>query len=333
MSLLVSFCLRFLERCEDLCGRDPRAALPAARVATLLAQKIPKQACQGISGWCSLQLHTLAVAAHAQRSVSDFAGAEATCRVARFLFAEDADDLARADLLARLASLRQDQRRFQDAERHLSSVIGIYDRLGRHHLKGCALVDRGVLSMRANRLWQAAADLYQALSLIDRERSPRYYYSAAHHLAVAMADDREASPSEALHWLRYAQRINQEAESSLSQLKLLWAEGRILEKQGLLTQAEHYLQTVRIRLLEHRTLGDYALASLDLAGIYLKQSRIRQVRTLAGELFPIFRQLAGDRDALDGLERFHRAAISEALSLEILRSVKSIMRSRTRPVI
>ncbi len=328
----VSFCLRYLERCEDLCGRDPRSAVPAARVATMLAQKIPKQACAGIGGWCSLQTHSLAVAANALRSASDFDGAEATCRVARFLFADHADDLARADLLQRLASLRQDQCRFGDAERHLTSVIGICQRLGRNHLGGCALVDRGLLSMHSGRLWQATGDFFQALSLVDRERSPRYHYSAAHHLAIAMAEDREANPSEALHWLRYAQRINQDAESSLSQLKLLWAEGRILEKKDMLTQAEHYLQTVRTRLLEHSSLDEYALASLDLAGIYLKQSRTRQVRTLAGELFPIFHRLRGDRDALNGLKRFHRAAVSEALSLEVLRPVKAILRSRTRPV-
>ena len=101
----------------------------------------------------------------------------------------------------------------------------------------------------------------------------------------------------------------------------------------MLTAAEHYLQTVRVRLLEHRTVGDYALASLDLAGVYLKQSRTRRVRALAGELFPLFHRLRNDRVALDGLKRFHRAAIAEALSPEILRAVKAIMRSRTRALV
>ena len=170
------------------------------------------------------------------------------------------------------------------------------------------------------------------MSLIDRQRGPREYYSAAHHLALALAEDHEANPVEALYWLRYAQRINQQPESSFSQIKLLWAEGRILEKQGMLSEAEHFLQTVRLRLREHRSLGDYALASLDLAGIYLKQSRPREVRMLAGELFPVFHQLQGDRAALEGLKRFHRAAIAEALSLEVLRSIKGILKGRVRPV-
>ena len=329
----LAFCLRYLESCEELRRRDPQAGLQAAKVATALAQKISKSDCEGLQGWCSLQVHALAVAANAQRSVSDFAAAEATCKVASFLFADGADDLARADLLQRLACLRRDQRLFDQAERHVTTVIGIYKELRKHHLWGCALVDRGVLRIRSNQPWKAAGDLFEALSLIDRQQSPSYYYSAAHNLALALADDRESNPIEALYWLRYAQQINEQPESSFSQIKLLWAEGRIMEKQGMLSQAEHYLQTVRLRLLEHRTLGDYALASLDLAGIYLKQSRPREIRTLAGELFPIFHQLRGDRDALAGLKRFHRAAIAEALTLEVLRSIKCVLRARAQPMV
>jgi len=328
-----AFCRRYLQLCEDLRCRDPQAGLLTARVATALAQRVPKQECEGVQGWCSLQVQALAVAANAQRSVSDFAAAEATCRVASFLFADDADDLARADLLRQLVRLRRDQRRFEEAERHADAVVEIYEALGQHHLWGCALVERGVLSLCTNEPWKAAADLFEAMSLIDRQQSPRQYYSAAHHLALALADDHEANPVEALYWLRYAQRINQQPESSFSQIKLLWAEGRILEKQGMLSEAEHFLQTVRLRLREDKTLGDYALASLDLAGIYLKQSRPREVRTLAGELFPIFRRLRGDPDALDGLKRFHRAAIAEALSLEVLRSVKGILKGRIQPTV
>ena len=130
-----------------------------------------------------------------------------------------------------------------------------------------------------------------------------------------------------------SRRFNSQPESSLSQIKLLWAEGRILEKQGMLSEAEPFLQTVRQRLREQRKVGDYVLASLDLAGVYLKQCRPREVRMLAGELFPVFRSLRRDRDALEGLKRFHRAAIAEDLDLEVLRSIKAILRSRVQPII
>ena len=38
--------------------------------------------------------------------------------------------------------------------------------------------------------------------------------------------------------------------------------------------------------------------------------------------------LGEDHDALEGLRQFHRAAIAEALTLEILRSVKGILKAR-----
>ncbi|MEM7584791.1 MAG: hypothetical protein AAF560_15475 [Acidobacteriota bacterium] len=328
----LAFCLAFLERCHEIRRCDPQAGLIVSRAATSLAQKIPKKECGGLQSWCSLQVHALVVAANAQRSVSDFSGAEATCQIAQFLYLDEADPLAHADLLQSLLYLRRDQRRFDQAERYASRAIEIYKELRHHHLWGCALVDRGVLAIRSNQPFKAATDLFEAMSLIDRQQSPAYYYLAAHNLAVALADDRESNPIEALYWLRYAQQINEEPESSFSQIKLLWAEGRILEKQGMLSEAEHFLQTVRLRLLEHRTLSDYALASLDLAGVYLKQSRNQDVRTLAAELLPIFQQLRTDRDAVAGLRLFHRRAITEALSLEVLSSIKRVLRARARPM-
>ncbi len=325
-----AFCLRYLEHCEDLRCRHPRAGLRAARIAPALAQRIPKRDCQGTRGWCSLQVRALAVVAAAQRSAFDDSGAEATFRVANFLFVEDADEPARAELLRQLAALRRDQRRFAEAERHADAAVRIYRQLGRHHLWGCALVDRGVVAICSDRPWKAMGDLLEALTLIERRESPRYYYSAAHHLVTALADDEGSNPLEALYWLRFAQRINDQPESSLSQIRLLWLEGRLLEKQGMLTESEHFLQTVRPRLLEHRTSRDYAMATLDLAGIYLKQERRQEVTMLAGELFPTFHQLRHDRDAVEGLKRFHRAASTEEeLSLELVSSIRSILRART----
>ena len=71
-----AFCLRYLERCEDLRCEDPRAGLAAARVAPALAQKVSREDCRGERAWCSLQVHAHAVAANAYRSVSDYETAE-----------------------------------------------------------------------------------------------------------------------------------------------------------------------------------------------------------------------------------------------------------------
>lgn len=321
-----AFLLRYLAACGR---RSPRGALRAARIGLALAQQLPRRLASPYR-WCSLQVHALAAIADAHLALDDPAGAAGALRVARLVFLGGADRLARADLLQREARLHRVRYRPGDAERCLDEVIAIYRPLRQHHAWGCALVDRGIVRIDASQPWQAASDLYEAVTLVDRKRSARYYYGAAHHLAVALADDPEASPAEALHWLRYAQRINRQPASSFSQLKLLWAEGRILERRGMLEAAEHFLQTVRARLLEHDSAGDYTLASLDLAGIYLKQDRPRKVRTLAAELGPVLGKLAGDREAVSRLVDFHRVARREALDLELLRAVKGVFKTRTR---
>ncbi len=323
-----AFCNHYLDRCEDIWFQDPQAGLEMAKAGLALTEQIAKQDCRDARSWCSLQVRALGILGSAHRTVCDFAHAEACFRVARFFFADDADDLTRANLFQRMVYLRRDQRRFGEAEHLANAAIDLYNGRKRYHLLGCALVDRGILYIYSNQSWKAVGDLFEAMSLIDREKNPRFYYSAAHNLAIALANDEGSSPYEALYWLKYARRLNDQPESSFTQVKLLWAEGRILKKQGEMAAAEHFLQTVRLRLLEHRTIADYALASLDLAEIYLEQGRTGQVRVLASEMYPIFRKLRTDREAFDALKLFHRAALAEALTFDLLHSVMATVRAR-----
>jgi len=324
----VTFCRLYLERCEDLRFENPQAGLRAAEVVAELAYRVPKHQCGGEAGWCSLQVRALGVVGSAHRAVCDFSTAEAVFLLATILFADDADDLACADLLQRTAYLRAAQHRFEEAEHLVDEAIDIYAQYDESHLLGCALGDRGVIFGRSRKLVFAVRDLSEALTLIDEERAPRHHYAAVHNLADALSQAETLDPEEALHWLQKAQELNQEPETSESWTKLLWTEGRIRGRLGHLRDAQEALETVRGRFRETGGALDYALVSIELAEVFFLEGRTAKVRELAGEMFPLFKALKVDPDALNALRLFHRAAFAETLTAELFRVVKKTLSCR-----
>jgi len=323
-----AFCRLYLERCEAIRFEDPKAGLRAVRIAPELAIRVPQHQCRDERGWCSLQLDALGVTGSAYRAVADLDFAEKTFLVATELFADRAGDLACARLMQRMAYLRAAQRRFEEADELVEEAIGVYQRRGERHLLGCALVDRGVIYGRSKRFELAVRDLLEALDLLEEKRDSRYHYSAIHNLTHALLNVESVDPREAMTWLRRAQELNHQPETSLSRVKLLWIEGEALARLGRFREAEEALTLAYHRLLEHGAILDAALAGIELAEICFQEGRTNEVRRLAGELFPLFQALRNDQDAFDALKLFHRAALAETLTAEVFARVKSVLKDR-----
>ena len=134
---------------------------------------------------------------NALRVNEDFAGAEAALKQARSL-----RDLGSGNPLVEIriddieASLRKDQRRWEDAEALLAKVHRKYLRLGEHHLAGRALLKRGLNVTLSGRPLEAIRHLKHALTLLDPERDPQLLAAARHDLLLALTEAgkfREAS--------------------------------------------------------------------------------------------------------------------------------------------
>jgi len=91
--------------------------------------------------------------------------------------------------------------------------------------------------------------------------------------------------------------------------------------QGRAEEAVAGLEQVRQKFADLEMPYDAALASLDLAALWLKAGRTTEVKELAIGMEAIFRAKKIDREALAALILFWEAAKREAATLELVRQV------------
>lgn len=323
-----AFCRLYLERCDALRFEDPEVGRQVAEIAPQLASRVPRHQVGGESGWCSLQIDALGVAGSAFRTVGEVDLAEQTFHVATVLFTDDADDMACARLMRRTAYLRAAQDRFAEAIELTEESIEVYRLHGESIFLGCALVDQAVVFIRAKKFELAARDLLESLDILEDDQNSSYYYSAVHNLAYALLKTEGVDPLEAIAWLSRARELNTEPVTSVSRAKLLWLEGEAWAKMGRYPEAEAAFGEACRQLWERGAPLDAGLAAVELAEIYLMQGRTDDVRRLAGELFPLFRVIQNDLEAVEALKLFHRAALADGLTSEILVRIKAVLRDR-----
>ncbi len=84
------------------------------------------------------------------------------------------------------------------------------------------------------------------------------------------------------------------------------------------------------RVFEQRGLAfDYALASMELALLLLKEGRAAEVATLAAEMVPIFQTQQVEREALAALQLFYDATKRKTATVELAqRMVKFLHRAQ-----
>ncbi len=112
-----------------------------------------------------------------------------------------------------------------------------------------------------------------------------------------------------------------EQANELDLLRLVWLEARIDAGQGRTAAAQAGLEQVRRKFADLDMSYDAALASLDLAALWLNTGRTAEVRELAIEMEAIFRAKKIHREALAALILFWEAAKREAATVELVRQV------------
>jgi hypothetical protein len=133
--------------------------------------------------------------------------------------------------------------------------------------------------------------------------------------------------------LRHLQRYAEAAEvlpkmremavplGELNQIRVLWLTARVAAGLERWEEAEAGFQQVR-REFDARDLPyEAALASLDLAVLWLEAGRTGEVRELAVEMEKVFKEKKIAREALAAVILFGEAARREAATVELARRV------------
>lgn len=230
------------------------------------------------------------------------------------------------DLLILKASLRSDQRRFDEA-------LDLLDRAaaeGDPHLAGRALVKKGFVLNVMGETERALEVLRESEGLVDPARDPRLILCIRHNILDNLS--RVGRFEEARDLLPEIQKLSRLTGTRLDRIRLRWTEGRIAAGLGRTDRARRAFLAVRREFLTRGLAFDAALVSLELAVLYLEEGKTSEVRALTGDLLEIFRSRDVHREALAALTVFHNAALLETATAELARELSSFLtRARRNP--
>ncbi|MEO6191596.1 MAG: hypothetical protein ABIS20_01185 [Thermoanaerobaculia bacterium] len=308
--------------------RDPSRAVDLALLAVEVAKRLGEwQPCEKY--WLyELRAYAFAHLASAYRISGNMREAEKAQKRADGWWKEGAASMGdilgyEPEILSLKASLRKDQRRFDDALVLLDEVVGIYlagdPETQDLHMAGSTFVLKAKTFEEMGNLEEALAFLREASPLIDPEREPRLLLCVQHNLLDYLSN--LGRPEDARAMLPKVWKLSRELGNELDMVRLTWTEGLILAALNETLPAAKLLLSARAEFISRNMGYDAALVSLNLALIYAKEGRVAAIADLAREMVPIFDAQDVHREALAALAVFHRAALHEHATAELVGKV------------
>ncbi|HEV7672564.1 MAG TPA: hypothetical protein VGS22_28940 [Thermoanaerobaculia bacterium] len=272
----------------------------------------------------------LGFAGNSHRIGGDFTAAEGAFLKARKLWPEGAppanDLISEARLLSLEASLCRDQRKFSDALARLDRALLITpDSTARARL----FLKQGSVFEQAGDFEGSIRSLEQVQNL-EPSCSDRDLMIA--RLLQAVNLDHLGRHTEALEVIPAARQLATELECESNLLRLQWLEARAWAALGREDEAIEPLERVAREFTERKQLHDAALASLELAALYLDRRRFADTRALMEPVFNSFEAMKIRREGIASLNLFAEALRQEtATAEEARRLLRALEQSRAEP--
>jgi len=319
--------------CERLCAESEKAApadagraVELAGLALRIAGLIPAP-----EAWRSrLQGYAWAHLGNARRVAGDLPGSEEAFVRGRKLWesgaAADPGLLDEGRVLDLEASLRRAQRRFPEALALHDQALAVTPAAN----QGYILLNKAAALEQSGDSGSAIEVLRQAAFRVDAQREPRLWFASRFQLAVNLCHLKRNTEAETL--LPEVRRLATQLGNESDLVRVLWLEGRIAARLERKDEAFRALSRVRQEFISRGIAYDAALASLELAVLYLEQERLGDVKVLARQMTPIFQAQGVHREALAALRLFCQAAGNETVTVEMARHlVEYLHRARHDP--
>ncbi len=259
--------------------------------------------------------------ANACRAGGDLRQAEEHFRHVRYLVRNQGvtDPLTLAQIDHLEGSLRKDQRRFQEAEELLTRSAMLFRISGDDAETARVLLKLGELSFHQGLLDRAAEIVQAALERLTPEEEPRLYLSSRHNLALYLAEAGRYTQAAGL--LAADVDLYRQIPEPWLQLRLSWLRGKIAAGLGDAAEAERLFRETRDGFVRQGNGYDAAMASLDLALLYLKEGRTADVLPLAEEMAALFEARDVHREALAAVLLFQEAAERDEVTAGMVREL------------
>lgn len=308
--------------CELVCRESVDAARDSADRALELADLALRIAelTPGDEAWRSrVQGYAWAHAGNARRVKGDLPAADEAFRRAGKLWrgGEDSDSslLDRVRVLDLEASLRREQRRFSEALELLDQALAA-DCLGQK--PSIMLSKANVLHVMGD-FQGSATMLRQAAPLIKAEGETQMLFALQFNLAVNLCLLELYQQAEEL--LPETRALAMNLRNGLDLVRLHWLEGRVAAGLGRREEARKIISKVQQEFTTRKIAFDAALASLELAVLFLEEDQAEEVRDLARQTAWIFRVQGVHREAFAALRLFWEAAEKDRVTLNWARQL------------
>jgi tetratricopeptide (TPR) repeat protein len=298
-------------------ARSAKAALELADLALFIAERVPEPEAwrRRLEGYCCAHV------GNARRVLADFDGADAAFARAWELWQAGADSdpelLPEWQMLSFEASLRREQQHFQKA-------LTLLDRARAASGENPVAVGR-ILLKRQKVLYQigdierAMMTLVEAAPYVEASEDSQLLVTLRFNMADNLCDLERYGEAAAL--LPEVRELALQQGDELNLTRLVWLEAMLAAGQGRTEEAIAGLEQVRRNFLDHDLPYHAALASLDLAVLFLEASRTAKVRELAVEMQAVFKAKKIRREAFAALSLFCEAARRESATVELARRV------------
>lgn len=320
-------------------AHDAARAVTLARLAVEVAKRVQEgQPCE--REWLfELRAYTWAHLASAWRVSGDLHQAEEAQKSSDRWWRKGAAGMGdilgyEPVILGLKASLRKDQRRFQEALALLDEVIAAYlagdPGTQDYHLAGRAMVKKAKVLEEMGELPEALRLIREASPLIDPVREPRLFLCVEHNRLDYLV--KLGRSEEAKTLLPKVRALSEDLGNDLDLLRLTWVEGHLHAAVGEIPEAIHLLTRVRADFIARGIGFDAALVTLDLSIAYLKAGNTSAVAELAREMLPVFEAQDVHREALAALAVFQQAALQEKATLVLTEKVAGyLIQARKNP--
>lgn len=313
-----------LERSWALRHDNPREMVRLARAAVAVAERLnPRRYAAALLA--DVQARAWGELGNALRAQDDLDEAERAFGFAFQSLAKGSGNPSlKAQLYDRHASFLGTRRRFDLAFAALDIVHSTYLEIRDPHLAGRALLIKAIYKFYSGHPEQALDISQQGLELIDEEREPDLLFWSIHNrLWFLVACGRFKDARRELFRHRAALR---HIEGHMSNLKLRWLEGQICSGLREWESAEQALTEVKGGFEEAGKGFHAALASLDLALVWMHQERYAEAERLAGQAADAFVALRVPRESLAAVMILKDALEKRMATAGLLQSVVDHLR-------
>jgi tetratricopeptide (TPR) repeat protein len=323
------FCQLLLKKSLEAAFEDPARAVNLADLAVKISQYLD----DAYDPYWVLDLRAKASAylGNARRVLGELRSAESAFRDAQGFLAESmtGNIQVEAEVLDLKASLRKDQRRFEEAIELLDRAFALHAEQDDLHRMGRTLILKAKVLEESGDLEATIELLPRALGLVDVEREPRLVVYGRYNLVGSLTA--AGRYSEAAQLLPEVRELFLRLAKPLDVTRLRWVEGNIALGLGDLKLAESAFREVQQEFFDRHMGYDAALVSLDLAILYANEGRTQELKRLAAEIMPIFESRDVHREAIAALVMFQHAAEEERLTVQLAENLAASLR-RERPI-